>query len=408
MNELAESSTTLIVQLNDDDVLQGRGNRSVTNKGNIRFRALVKERKVEYTATSGYQGKDAIARQIASTIKDRGGRFLKQTSNPELSVQGWIEVTEEICLEKIKQTMRDLPKQEEPPRNRQGVETPEDIFIAAQQLRQHAIQQAKSTNVSQDYRAVAPAVADQGFEGLNLLRRRAYDLQEETKNEANTMIALLDHLPKVYYDLLSPREMTASLQFTSEDLSWLLRAKTRAVSEGNIQNLTLIHQVLTYVLKKNLHYQSLGNAELVMVQHAARGCQTSILLAAQQREQLQRAIHSRQTSILHQAAQQREQLQRATQQSLQTSILQATQQREQLLQRADFVANNGLSSSSNLASAVSGARHNSGAQPDAQALWRDHQQNPNVAGPASYHPPNDYSTWPDGSSRNVWNPNAPR
>ena len=75
---------TFVTCVTENDVLLGRGTPCAENEGNVRFRRLVKERKMEYIAAEKRMRKDAIAREILETIVARGGKFLRK-----LILQPW-------------------------------------------------------------------------------------------------------------------------------------------------------------------------------------------------------------------------------------------------------------------------------------------------------------------------------
>lgn len=92
-----------VKEFTKNDVLLGRGRRTINNVGNIRFRELISSRKPEYTATSLHSGKDRIARDIKKIIEDRNGRFLEKLEGTE---DAWVPVDEAVILKKIKLCFR--------------------------------------------------------------------------------------------------------------------------------------------------------------------------------------------------------------------------------------------------------------------------------------------------------------
>jgi hypothetical protein len=106
-------------ELNQNDVLLGRGSHLVKYEGNVRFRRLVQDRKAEYTACLRHHMKDNIAREIISTVESRQGRFLRKVESlvegaqlgiPQ-GVQPWVHVDVSVVLEKVKQAFRDSNKE---------------------------------------------------------------------------------------------------------------------------------------------------------------------------------------------------------------------------------------------------------------------------------------------------------
>mmetsp|Transcript_4118 Transcript_4118/g.6061 ORF Transcript_4118/g.6061 Transcript_4118/m.6061 type:complete len:434 (+) Transcript_4118:234-1535(+) len=102
-----------VTELNSNDVLFGRGSGPNDHEGNIRFRALVSERKTEYMATSHRQTKAKIAREIVNQVIEKGGRFLKKVEPTEAKrmgvskgVDAWCTVDDDTIMEKAKQALR--------------------------------------------------------------------------------------------------------------------------------------------------------------------------------------------------------------------------------------------------------------------------------------------------------------
>mmetsp|Transcript_8632 Transcript_8632/g.12488 ORF Transcript_8632/g.12488 Transcript_8632/m.12488 type:complete len:407 (+) Transcript_8632:891-2111(+) len=107
------SNSELITELNSSDVLFGRGSGPNDHEGNIRFRALVSERKNEYLATNNRQAKANIAREIVNEVLKKNGRFLKKAPAAEAARGGipkgvdvWVRVGDEVTMEKAKQALR--------------------------------------------------------------------------------------------------------------------------------------------------------------------------------------------------------------------------------------------------------------------------------------------------------------
>jgi hypothetical protein len=98
-----------------NDVQLGRGRPVVTSEGNKRFHRLVLDNRPEYTSSGRHAHKDAIARQILQTIRERGGSFLRklesaserQSFGLSADAQAWVAVDEEASLLKVKQALRE-------------------------------------------------------------------------------------------------------------------------------------------------------------------------------------------------------------------------------------------------------------------------------------------------------------
>ena len=110
----AARPTTVILELNPNDVIQGRGTGTAVYEGNIKFRKLINQYKEEYmSADTKRHMKAVIANKVLNEIRSRGGRFVRKEK--ERKVRGVIvnkevyyEVEEEVALEKCKQALRQL------------------------------------------------------------------------------------------------------------------------------------------------------------------------------------------------------------------------------------------------------------------------------------------------------------
>jgi hypothetical protein len=106
----------IITELSQNDVLLGRGEPSIVNEGNIRFRQLVQSRKLEYLDAPKRKTKDSIARQVVQAISLKEGRFLRRISSPveaeqigvPKGVKAWVLAHEGAVIQKIKQALRNL------------------------------------------------------------------------------------------------------------------------------------------------------------------------------------------------------------------------------------------------------------------------------------------------------------
>ena len=87
--------------LNENDVLCGRGGGTNNNKGNILFRQMVASRQLSYLKASN-QGKKSIAKAIVDEIRQNGGRFLKCNDRGESEDIGDVKAGE-----KTRQALRE-------------------------------------------------------------------------------------------------------------------------------------------------------------------------------------------------------------------------------------------------------------------------------------------------------------
>lgn len=89
-------------ELTSADVLYGRGGWTNTNPGNVFFRALVDEYRMEY-AMAGRGTKTGVSEKIVDLIRNNQGRFLKKDEDDDL----WFEVGDQKAIEKTGQTLRE-------------------------------------------------------------------------------------------------------------------------------------------------------------------------------------------------------------------------------------------------------------------------------------------------------------
>jgi hypothetical protein len=107
-------SSGVVTQLSPNDVLLGRGEPSILNEGNIRFRQLVQSRKLEYLDADKRKIKDWIARQVVQAISFKQGRFLRRITSPVEAMQmgvpegvkAWVRAHDEAIIQKVKQALR--------------------------------------------------------------------------------------------------------------------------------------------------------------------------------------------------------------------------------------------------------------------------------------------------------------
>ena len=111
MSEIgSKTRADLITNLNEHDVLCGRGSGPNEREGNIKFRLLVARRKSEYLAVNprDYNNKNRIANEIVNIVRSNGGRFVKKM--PRVNGGGEIGTyelaDEETVVEKAKQALR--------------------------------------------------------------------------------------------------------------------------------------------------------------------------------------------------------------------------------------------------------------------------------------------------------------
>jgi hypothetical protein len=104
----------MIMSINPNDVLFGRGTGPNRNPGNISYLRLVKTQKADYAAAETKEQRDGIALKIVRKVQAMNppGRFLqrqaKQTESSD--ARGWEEVDEATALQKTRQALREKEK----------------------------------------------------------------------------------------------------------------------------------------------------------------------------------------------------------------------------------------------------------------------------------------------------------
>lgn len=102
-----------VSELNENDVLEGRGSRANQNEGNKRFRRLVEEMRPSYISTSSRKEKNDMVLDLVRGIQDNQGRFLRPLEAAEATTHGldtrqdnYIVLSLEAAVEKTKQAIR--------------------------------------------------------------------------------------------------------------------------------------------------------------------------------------------------------------------------------------------------------------------------------------------------------------
>jgi len=89
-----------VINVQDNDVLLGRGGVTNSHVGNVRFRNLVHEFQPKYLS-SAKKMKRLVAKEIVTLVQSRGGRFLICMSDV------WKEVNDQRAREKTSQALRE-------------------------------------------------------------------------------------------------------------------------------------------------------------------------------------------------------------------------------------------------------------------------------------------------------------
>jgi len=101
-----------VTELNEYDVLLGRGTGPNNNGGNVKFRDTVEGLKSAYISTASRKAKNRIVRKTVEAVKAKKGRFLSKLKKREIKLLGlphksaYEIVTDSVAVEKTKQALR--------------------------------------------------------------------------------------------------------------------------------------------------------------------------------------------------------------------------------------------------------------------------------------------------------------
>lgn len=101
-SELPRTDIISITQVNEDDVLCGRGGYTTRHPGNVKYRMLVSQQQLRYLEAHRLR-KAEIAREIVDMTRSRGGRFLTKNADGKT----WYDVGDEKAREKTSQALRE-------------------------------------------------------------------------------------------------------------------------------------------------------------------------------------------------------------------------------------------------------------------------------------------------------------
>jgi hypothetical protein len=96
----------LILELQDHDIVCGRGAPVNWQKGNEFFRDLIAEHQTEYLCSKRCD-KPKIATEVMGIIKSNGGRFVRRVKASYRGRFGWEEIAEKRAYEKVCQALRE-------------------------------------------------------------------------------------------------------------------------------------------------------------------------------------------------------------------------------------------------------------------------------------------------------------
>lgn len=115
MSAAAAAASRVVICLNPNDCLMGKGKLQTDFEGNVRFRAVVYSLLPRYFSSSSRAEKDRLAQLVVHIVRSRKGRFLRRVESPmeaeQLNLdncnQIWLVAEDKLILPKVKQTFRD-------------------------------------------------------------------------------------------------------------------------------------------------------------------------------------------------------------------------------------------------------------------------------------------------------------
>ena len=250
------------IKIGPNDVLLGRGDHSVKNEGNIRFRQLVKAQKTRYRNVADVSEKHDISCEIIRAVRDRGGAFLRRVEPlgeaQELGVpseeEAWVPAEESIVIKKVKQAFRDkAPKRENSSagnsnsdgtnsntnRNTQGHRSAGVASISAsQQILQLQAQQQEQQR-QQYHQAYLPRPQQQenaGEAARRFLDSLSSHQQQHQQQDVNTQLAQLAQL------LNASRSSSQQQQQPQQQLSQQLSSAELQRRQGLEETLTMLRR----------------------------------------------------------------------------------------------------------------------------------------------------------------------
>lgn len=179
----------VVNDLNDSDVLFGRGRAVHINAGNIRFRQLVVMRSQLYKAHADNKAyRRAIAMEVIGIVQSKGGRFLKKRKigGDDDDAEGTWEVAPMLTtLTKVKQALRDSIECMEKV-SRETEKDPNDA--AAETSAKHRFPNSAAAPISVIDAAARTRSTPQGDSVQELMRSRIQRLQEEQQIRSALLI----------------------------------------------------------------------------------------------------------------------------------------------------------------------------------------------------------------------------
>jgi len=148
-----------VTELNENDVLLGKGSAMSMYIGNQRFRDIVAELRPAYTSVSQHRPKTVVARDLLNRIRSVGGRFLQLDEGAELVEsaieQGkWYEITEEkVLMDKCRQALRQKRKDPQKKRGQPDTET-----LTAPPVASQVVTSTAASALGADLLAAAPSL----------------------------------------------------------------------------------------------------------------------------------------------------------------------------------------------------------------------------------------------------------
>jgi hypothetical protein len=122
-----------VTQLNENDVLQGRGSGSNQHPGNIKYRKMIENIASSYVSTPSRKEKNRMVQKLVADIHATKGRFLHSLGSGKAAGLGldaekdhFVEITDEDAIEKSKQAIRYVHYKKRPMLEKRRTEAAEE------------------------------------------------------------------------------------------------------------------------------------------------------------------------------------------------------------------------------------------------------------------------------------------
>jgi hypothetical protein len=145
-----------VTELNDNDVLLGRGTGPNNNQGNVKFRVAVERLRLPYTSTSSRKMKNRIVRKTIHAVKAKNGRFLNKLRKGHIKKLGLPDkatyevASDGVAVEKAKQALRYICYKKDAPPQKLSLPRTEIVKVKMAYNGPASVQEASSDQGTQE------------------------------------------------------------------------------------------------------------------------------------------------------------------------------------------------------------------------------------------------------------------